>query len=166
MSLRPSVLIVDDDQTIRKLISTILGRRDLDFSTASDGVEALAMLDKRRYDVMLLDLMMPRMDGYEVLEKLRGRVNRPFVILVSARAITCRSVSTRPWSTPSSASRSTSSSSLISSSPRLPAPPMRCSTTTPQPFLCASRSWCRWPSRARWTFRPTTRQGRTTPDVS
>ena len=86
MSLRPSVLIVDDDQTIRKLISTILGRRDLDFSTASDGVEALAMLDKRRYDVMLLDLMMPRMDGYEVLEKLRGRVNRPFVILVSAQS--------------------------------------------------------------------------------
>ena len=86
MSIGPSVLIVDDDLTIRKLIATILRRRDIDFSTATDGLEALAMLESRRYDVMLLDLMMPRMDGYELLEKLRGREDRPFVILLSAQS--------------------------------------------------------------------------------
>jgi chemosensory pili system protein ChpA (sensor histidine kinase/response regulator) len=85
MSTRPSVLIVDDDLTIRKLISTILCRREIDFSTARDGIEALEKLDEGRYEVMLLDLMMPRMDGYEVLGRIRERADRPFVILVSAQ---------------------------------------------------------------------------------
>jgi DNA-binding response OmpR family regulator len=86
MKARPSVLIVDDDITVRKLISTILRRNDVDFATACDGVEAMALLDQRHYQVLLLDLMMPRMNGYEVLERLRGRADRPFVILVSAQS--------------------------------------------------------------------------------
>lgn len=68
---RPLILVVDDNDTIRNLVATILGSQDMDVALASDGEEALTFIEQRRPDVMLLDLSMPRVDGLEVLRRVR-----------------------------------------------------------------------------------------------
>ena len=80
------ILIVDDDDAIRALLSTVLRRRGLRADTARNGEEALQKLAGERYAVMLLDLMMPKMSGYEVLERLRGEPagHRPLIIVLTA----------------------------------------------------------------------------------
>ena len=64
-------LVVDDDEPIRQLLSKIVEHAGFEVDTAKDGREAIARIDADGYDVILLDLMMPRVDGYEVLDHLR-----------------------------------------------------------------------------------------------
>jgi len=64
------ILVVDDDEAIRMLLLTILRRRGMVMDTARNGAEALEKLGQCRYAVMLLDLMMPVMSGWAVLEQL------------------------------------------------------------------------------------------------
>ena len=64
------ILVVDDDNAIRGLLRSVLRRDGYAVEEASDGVEALEKLRERPYDAVLLDLMMPRMNGWEVLEQL------------------------------------------------------------------------------------------------
>jgi CheY-like chemotaxis protein len=64
------VLVVDDDESIRLLIQRLLMRHGFMVETASDGAEALDMLSKEKYDALVLDLMMPHIDGFTVLRKL------------------------------------------------------------------------------------------------
>src|SRR5438045_5558734 len=82
------VLIVDDDDAIRRLLGTALTRAGLTCDTAADGVFALEHLTEKSYAVMLLDMMMPRLDGAGVLHEIRSRqlsdVERPIVLLVTA----------------------------------------------------------------------------------
>jgi DNA-binding response OmpR family regulator len=80
------ILIVDDDDAIRTLLFTILGRRGFGVDTAPNGVDAVDALDRCLYTLVLLDLMMPQMNGWEVLEKLkeRPRGSRPLVIVLTA----------------------------------------------------------------------------------
>jgi DNA-binding response OmpR family regulator len=80
------ILVVDDDPHIRSLLRLIAARIGLTVDTAADGVEAMELIRQNRYAVMLLDLMMPRMSGYQVLEALQGVSARPAVVLVSAMA--------------------------------------------------------------------------------
>lgn len=82
------VLVADDDQAIRQLVSTIIQREQIEVDTASDGVEAVALLEKHDYAVILLDLMMPRMDGFGVVEHLRHNppAVQPIVLIVTAYA--------------------------------------------------------------------------------
>ncbi|HJW84164.1 MAG TPA: response regulator, partial [Anaerolineae bacterium] len=68
----PLILVVDDNAVIRTLVKTILASQGMDIDSASDGDEALAYLHRRRPDVVLLDLGMPRVDGLEVLRHVRG----------------------------------------------------------------------------------------------
>jgi PAS domain S-box-containing protein len=68
----PVVLVADDDQTIVELLSHTLKQRGYTVMAAYDGKEAMAAVDRRRPDAILLDLKMPYMDGYEVLEALKG----------------------------------------------------------------------------------------------
>ena len=68
---KPLILVVDDNDTIRNLVATILGGQNMEVAFASDGEQALAFLERRRPDVMLLDLSMPRLDGLEVLRRVR-----------------------------------------------------------------------------------------------
>jgi CheY-like chemotaxis protein len=68
---RPHILVVDDNLTIRNLVATILGEQGMEVAAASDGREALAYLERRRPDLMLLDLSMPHIDGLEVLRRIR-----------------------------------------------------------------------------------------------
>ncbi len=63
-------LVVDDDDPIRAMLAKVVERQDLSVDTARDGVEAIERIDDDGYSVILLDLMMPRVDGFGVLKHL------------------------------------------------------------------------------------------------
>ena len=65
------ILVVEDDANTRKLMEKVLSQHGYEAIPAVDGVEALEILDKKHVDLILLDIMMPRMDGYEFTEILR-----------------------------------------------------------------------------------------------
>ncbi|OFL65284.1 MULTISPECIES: response regulator transcription factor [unclassified Brevibacterium] len=69
---RPHVLLVDDDSTIREHLAPVLRRSGLDTETAADGVEALQAIEARRPDLVILDVLMPNLDGREVLRRIRA----------------------------------------------------------------------------------------------
>jgi len=66
------VMVVDDSVTVRKVTGRLLERNGMSVLTAKDGIDALALLQEHTPDVMLLDIEMPRMDGFEVVTKLRS----------------------------------------------------------------------------------------------
>ena len=80
------ILVVDDDDAIRALLFTILRRRGFRVDSARNGVEALGRCERCRYSLVVLDLMMPRMSGYQVLHEIETwRVeDRPFIIVLTA----------------------------------------------------------------------------------
>lgn len=82
------ILVVDDDDAIRALVQTVLRRRGFHVDGARNGADALQQLATARYALILLDLMMPSMTGYELLEHL-GResiLTRPRVLILSVGA--------------------------------------------------------------------------------
>ena len=68
---RPLVMVVDDSVTVRKVTSRLLERNGMDVVTAKDGLDAVAQLQDHQPDVILLDIEMPRMDGFEVASFVR-----------------------------------------------------------------------------------------------
>ena len=83
----PKVLIADDEPAIRSLLKTNLAFEGFETVTASNGQEALEVIRDQAPDVVLLDVMMPVMDGWQVLEELSKSPNRSTrVILVTAKA--------------------------------------------------------------------------------
>jgi chemosensory pili system protein ChpA (sensor histidine kinase/response regulator) len=66
------VMVVDDSITVRKVTTRLLKRHNMEVVTAKDGVDAVAQMRDLRPDVMLLDIEMPRMDGYEVARHMRS----------------------------------------------------------------------------------------------
>jgi chemosensory pili system protein ChpA (sensor histidine kinase/response regulator) len=80
------VMIVDDSLTVRRVTSRLLRRQNMEVLTAKDGVEALTLLDENRPDLLLLDVEMPRMDGYELARHIRrseALVNLPIIMITS-----------------------------------------------------------------------------------
>ena len=71
MGLHDRVLVVDDEPAIRALIAKIVQRAGFAVDTARDGAEAIEMLRTTGYSVLVVDLMMPVMDGYDVIEHVR-----------------------------------------------------------------------------------------------
>jgi DNA-binding NtrC family response regulator len=69
---RKRALVVDDDDPIRTMLANVVQRQDLDVDTARDGAEAIERLDDNGYSVIVLDMMMPRVDGFGVLEHLES----------------------------------------------------------------------------------------------
>ena len=67
------LLIVDDDEKFLKTIAERLGLKDFDVTTASEGNQALKAAKKSKFDVAILDLKMPGMDGMEVLQSLKKK---------------------------------------------------------------------------------------------
>jgi chemosensory pili system protein ChpA (sensor histidine kinase/response regulator) len=67
----PLVMVVDDSVTVRKVTSRLLEREGYDVITAKDGVDAISVLQDQQPDIMLLDIEMPRMDGFEVAKRVR-----------------------------------------------------------------------------------------------
>ena len=84
MYMGKRVLVVDDEEDIRFLIRTLLSREGYEVEEAGDGVTALEKLSSRRYDLMVLDIMMPKMDGYEVMREIQQRgIALPVVMLTA-----------------------------------------------------------------------------------
>lgn len=85
----PKILIADDEPALRSLLKTNLSFEGFETLTASNGEEALRVIRDAAPDVVLLDVMMPVMDGWQVLEELAKSDNRSTrVILVTAKAST------------------------------------------------------------------------------
>jgi len=93
--IRPTVLIVDDDKKFLTFLARTLKRGGFYVMTADDGCEVPDLLSKRRIDVLLLDLQMPGMNGWEVMRQLRAKtttsrggdaaVRVPKVVVLSGR---------------------------------------------------------------------------------
>jgi CheY-like chemotaxis protein len=82
------VLVVDDDELSRTLVARVLESHGLAVETVTSGVEALVALDRRRPDVIVLDIMMPGMSGAEVLDRVKSspRFSAIPIIMLTARA--------------------------------------------------------------------------------
>ena len=81
------ILVVDDDRNTRMLLKAVLEAENYSVLTASDGVEALQVLDENHVDLVVLDVMMPNMDGYAFTNTLReGNDNLP-ILMISARQL-------------------------------------------------------------------------------
>jgi DNA-binding response OmpR family regulator len=81
----PRILLVDDEQAIQTLLSYPLQKDGYDVVCASDGREALARFGESEFDLVVLDVMMPRLDGLEVCRRLRAKSRVP-IIMLTARA--------------------------------------------------------------------------------
>ena len=79
----PRILLVDDEQPIQTLLSFPLQRDGYEVVHASDGREALARFAEQTFDLVVLDVMMPRMDGLEVCRRLRARSSVPIIMLTA-----------------------------------------------------------------------------------
>ena len=79
------ILIVDDEPDILLMLRLTLEAEGFVTALAADGEKAIERLDRDDFDVMLLDVMMPVLDGWGVLERLQGRDHKPVVIVVSAK---------------------------------------------------------------------------------
>lgn len=84
----PRVLVADDDPSIRQLVCTIVKREGFDVDCAADGIEAVAFLERHEYAVILVDLMMPRLDGFGVIEWLKSHPpsTKPVILVITAYA--------------------------------------------------------------------------------
>lgn len=84
MTKQPHILYVDDEETLRTLVEHQLGAEGFTVSTADDGDTAIDKLQKNPYDVILLDIRMPRVSGIEVLKFLKEKKNPARVIILTA----------------------------------------------------------------------------------
>lgn len=89
---RPRALIVEDDEPIRSMLATVVEHQGFDVSTARDGAEAIERIDADGYNVVLLDLMMPRVDGYAVLDYMKSEHPKLLRCTIIASAVPTREV--------------------------------------------------------------------------
>ena len=84
----PKILLVDDNAVVRDMLVDLVGSLGYVADAASGGAEALALFDRNRYDIVLTDLLMPGMSGWEVLAAVRQRDPRmPVVIITGTPAV-------------------------------------------------------------------------------
>jgi CheY-like chemotaxis protein len=107
--MRNWILVADDDPYVRLHIAEILDEAGFDFDTAVDGNEALLILDDTEPDLLLLDLTMPQMDGWQVIREIRANpstrtlpivvlsdtVSIPNVMSFGAQANVCKPIDAR-----------------------------------------------------------------------
>ena len=84
MNDRQRIMVVDDDQDMLKLLNRTLELEGFDAIIATDGASALAILEEIKPDLVILDIMMPGLDGFQTLDLIRERSNVP-VIMLTAR---------------------------------------------------------------------------------
>lgn len=81
------ILIVDDDKDIVNLVRDILTDEGYRVDESYNGYEAIGKIENEKYDLIILDIMLPDMDGYEVLKKIRDKVNCPVIFLTAKSKI-------------------------------------------------------------------------------
>lgn len=86
MAEKSRVLVVDDEEALRYLLSTELAAEGYEVETAGDGDEAIEAIKQKDYDVVLLDIKMPRVDGFEVLRFIKQNKPEIKVIMLTAYA--------------------------------------------------------------------------------
>ena len=79
------ILVVEDNPNTHKLMQKVLSQNGYEPLSASDGIEALEVLDKKHVDLIVLDIMMPRMDGYEFTQELRESGCEIPILMVTAK---------------------------------------------------------------------------------
>lgn len=77
------ILIIDDEKSIRKTLREILEYEKYQVDEAADGAEGLGLIEKNKYDIILCDIKMPKMDGIEVLEKIMEKTSDTPVVMIS-----------------------------------------------------------------------------------
>lgn len=87
VSEKKRALVVDDDDPIRTMLAKVIERQNLEVDTARDGVEAIERIDHDGYSVILLDMMMPRVDGYGVLRHLQAHHPEKLACTIIASAV-------------------------------------------------------------------------------
>jgi len=83
----PLVMVVDDSITMRKVTGRVLERHNFEVATAKDGIDALERMEERVPDLMLLDIEMPRMDGYELATQMKSdpRLRNVPIVMITSR---------------------------------------------------------------------------------
>ena len=74
-----NILIVEDDMDIQELLREFLKEAGYEVASASDGIEAMELFAKNKYDLILLDIMLPKIDGFGVCELIRKQIGRAHV---------------------------------------------------------------------------------------
>lgn len=82
-----NILVADDDKNIRRLIQAVLETEGYTVFTAEDGIQALNVIGEQHIDLVVLDIMMPKMDGYEFTEIIRKENNDLPILMVSAKQL-------------------------------------------------------------------------------
>lgn len=82
-----NILVVDDDKNTRLFLEAVLERAGYTVITARDGEEALSLMDREHIDLVVLDIMMPKMNGYEFTSTLRSADNNVPILMVSAKQL-------------------------------------------------------------------------------
>lgn len=86
MAEKRKILVVDDEDALRTVLSAELNSEGYDVGTAADGMEALTELQKGPYDLVLLDIKMPNMNGFEVLKVIKEKYSGTKVIMLTGFA--------------------------------------------------------------------------------
>jgi two-component system response regulator ResD len=81
-----SVLVVEDEPSIAEVVSLYLGRAGFDVRTVADGRAALEQIESKAPDLIVLDLMLPEVDGYEVTRRVRARGDTPIIMLTARKS--------------------------------------------------------------------------------
>jgi DNA-binding NtrC family response regulator len=86
MAKKSSILVVDDEDSLRNVLAGELVNEGYEVRSAADGDEAISDLEKNSYDLVLLDIKMPRMTGFEVLKHLKQKHPRTKVVMLTGFA--------------------------------------------------------------------------------
>jgi DNA-binding NtrC family response regulator len=86
MAKKSSILVVDDEDALRTVLSSELLNEGYEVHSAADGDDAITELDKGQYDLVLLDIKMPRMNGFEVLKHIKQNHVRTKVVMLTGFA--------------------------------------------------------------------------------
>jgi len=79
---KKSVLVIDDSKLNRAIVRNTLGKHDMDVTEASDGIEGLELLDRKRFDLVLVDIIMPNLDGFGFIERFKGKLRSDFTPVI------------------------------------------------------------------------------------
>lgn len=86
--LKPTILVVDDELSIREFLQIMLKREKMLVDTASDGEEALKLLDQKHYDLVISDIKMPKVDGLELLSRVKAKDPNALMLMITAHGST------------------------------------------------------------------------------